>query len=94
MNQKLVPAVDRNSDVYRDGFASGSNYWNLPSYWQHESNRKAMRGIGYLDPKIRDYWIGWLAGKESMRERQSHWVNQVRDADGVMRPLSHAIRVF
>ena len=24
----------------------------------------------------------------------SHWVNQVRDVDGVMRPLSHAIRVF
>ena len=94
MNQKLVPAVDRNSKTYRDGFASGSNYWNLPSYWQHESNRKAMHGIGNLEPEIRDYWIGWLAGKESMRERNSHWVNQVRDADGVMRPLSHAIRVF
>ena len=53
-----------------------------------------MHGIGNLEPEIRDYWIGWLAGKESMRERNSHWVNQVRDADGVMRPLSHAIRVF
>jgi hypothetical protein len=94
MNTKQIPEVNRESKAYRDGFASGKSYWTLADYWQHESNRKAMQGIGNLEPGIRDYWIGWLAGKESTRERPAHYVNMIRDGDGISRPLSRAIRVF